>query len=59
MTDGHVEVPVEVWRELLAAATDAAEEVYITSNFTRRSGVRERWERLTAALDAARRIEAE
>lgn len=54
--DETVTVPTAAWRELIAAATDAAEEVYIASNFTRRSGVKERWERLAAALDAVKDV---
>lgn len=46
------------WRELIAAATDAAEEVYISSNFTRRSGVTERHARLVAALEAVSHVDA-
>lgn len=35
---------------LVAAATDAAEELYIAVQYSRRPAVRERWERLTEAL---------
>ncbi|MEI7924932.1 MAG: hypothetical protein WCI61_01905 [Chloroflexota bacterium] len=52
-----VTVPLEAWRELIAAATDAAEEVYISSNFTRRSGVKERHARLVSALEAVRHVD--
>ena len=53
-----VTVPLDAWRELIAAATDAAEEVYIAANFTRRAGVKERHARLVAALEAVRTIDA-
>ncbi len=56
--ESTVTVPLEAWRELIAAATDAAEEVYISSNFTRRSGVTERHARLVAALEAVRHVDA-
>jgi hypothetical protein len=52
-----VTVPLDAWRELIAAATDAAEEVYISSNFTRRAGVKERHARLVAALEAVRHVD--
>lgn len=44
-------------RELLAAAVDAAEELYVLSQVSRRPMVRERWQRLVAAIDAVRRHE--
>jgi len=44
----------EVFDELIAAATDAAEELYIASQYSRRDAVKERWQRLLAALEAAR-----
>ena len=55
-SDDTVTLSAAAWRELIAAATDAAEEVYIASNFTRRAGVKERWERLAAALDAVKDV---
>lgn len=57
MTRATVTVPLDAWRELIAAATDAAEEVYIAANFTRRAGVKERHERLVAALQAVRDVD--
>jgi hypothetical protein len=53
-----VTLPAAAWRELIAAATDAAEEVYIAANFTRRAGVKERHARLVAALEAVRPVDA-
>ncbi len=47
-------VPDEVLDELIAAATDAAEELYIASQYSRRDAVKERWQRLLAAVDAAK-----
>ncbi len=47
-------VPDEVLDELIAAATDAAEELYIAAQYSRRDAVKERWQRLLAALDAAK-----
>lgn len=52
MAGSMVTVPVGAWRELIAAAADAAEEVYIAAHFTRRAGVSERHARLVAALEA-------
>ncbi|MGE3855327.1 MAG: hypothetical protein AB7G21_00065 [Dehalococcoidia bacterium] len=57
MTPATVTVPLDAWRELIAAATDAAEEVYIAAHFTRRAGVQERHARLVAALEAVRTID--
>jgi len=57
MTEATVTVPLDAWRELIAAATDAAEEVYIAAHFTRRAGVTERHARLVAALDAVRDLD--
>lgn len=57
MTQATVPVPLEAWRELIAAATDAAEEVYIAAHFTRRAGVQERHARLIAALEAVRGLD--
>ena len=42
----------EAMRELVEAATDAAEELYIAAQYSRRPAVRERWQRLVAALEA-------
>lgn len=57
MTDATITVPLDAWRELIAAANDAAEEVYIAAHFTRRAGVSERHARLVAALDAVRHLD--
>jgi hypothetical protein len=46
-----------VVRELVAAATDAAEELYIAMQYSRRPAVRERHARLVAALEAVRTID--
>lgn len=47
-----------VVRELVDAATEAAEELYIVMQVSRRPAVRRRYERLVAAIEAARGLDA-
>ena len=53
-----VTVPGDAWRELVAAATDAVEELYIAAQYSRRPAVRERWQRLLGVLEAVRDVDA-